>query len=580
MKYRILAIVLVGVLLSGIIISVVIVNMSKSIFVDTFSKSQEKVFLQVERDMDVFHSNLLKLTDSIDASWAFHTYLTNDEVSPVKDFQTIYQMKVQFKRSIPSNMENVNILVVGLNEYKKTFLGADELITSSWDEIMESGITKKALEGKGVLTYGYEKGGFTETTKNQPVLVAAKVLTRSNHENPYAVVYVTMKEKDMEKFYDFFVTETNDVMILDRDGIVVSSNKKELLGSPLDGYDFTDKTSTNVIRKTVKSNGNTITNLSYYLPYFNFNINGMIDNNKALQQLFDIPKFFAICLFITSIIMVFVFSTLQQTLKPLSKLVEKMSRVRDGQFDQYVEIEGANEIKELSITFNSMLDELNKYINQIVKVQEEKRRLEIHALQMQINPHYIFNTLSSIKWLIWQGDPEKSTKVLDAFIMLLRNTISNTDEFITVEEEMRNLENYMLINNTRYGDKVSVEMYVMEDCEEYMVPKLILQPFIENAFFHAFPSNRKGTISIFVRRYEDNIRFEIIDDGIGMNRETLQYINDDKGQKKDYFTGIGINNVDNRIKMIYGMNYGIQITSEPDRGTKIIIYLPINRPKI
>ena len=267
---------------------------------------------------------------------------------------------------------------------------------------------------------------------------------------------------------------------------------------------------------------------------------------------------------------------IRQVTKPLSKLVSKMSSVIKGNFNGYVKIEGAEEIKELSETYNYMLQDLNKYVRELVNIQNEKRKAEIHALQMQINPHYVFNTLASIKWLIWQGDKDKSVKVIDAFILLLRNTISNKNEFITIKDEIINLKNYVLINNTRYGDDISVEYFIMIKCEDYLVPKLILQPFIENAFFHAFPRGQKGEIQVFIYEKEENLCFEIVDDGIGMDEEKIQRImsKDNQDSSTEHFTGIGVNNVDDRIKLIYGEGYGIDISSKVNEGTKIMIKLP------
>ena len=221
-----------------------------------------------------------------------------------------------------------------------------------------------------------------------------------------------------------------------------------------------------------------------------------------------------------------------------------------------------------------MLERINQYIEERMKIQEEKRNAEIHALQMQINPHYMYNTLASIKWLTWQGDVKKSTAVIDAFISLLRNTISNTDEFVTVEQEVANLKNYVLINQTRYGDAVGVEFYVVDKCKEYLVPKLILQPFVENAFFHAFPEGMEGEISVFIKEEKKYLRFDIEDNGVGMDAEQLYTLNNKKDKKSEHFTGIGINNVDDSIKLIYGMDYGINIVSEKDKGTTITILLP------
>ena len=237
-----------------------------------------------------------------------------------------------------------------------------------------------------------------------------------------------------------------------------------------------------------------------------------------------------------------------------------------------------SDARQLTSTYNTMIRDINQYIEQIVSIEKEKRTAEIHALQMQINPHYMYNTLASIKWLAWQQDTKKTTEVIDAFISLLRNTISNTDEFITVEQEIRNLENYVKINQVRYGDHVKVEYYIPAQCMELRLPKLILQPFfVENAFFHGFPEGRTGCIQIFARLEERYLRFDIEDNGVGMNAETLMSLKQKEKIKGEHFTGIGVNNVDDRIKMIYGMDYGINIVSKEESGTTVTIKIPIRK---
>lgn len=236
-----------------------------------------------------------------------------------------------------------------------------------------------------------------------------------------------------------------------------------------------------------------------------------------------------------------------------------------------------SDARQLTSTYNTMIRDINQYIEQIVSIEKEKRTAEIHALQMQINPHYMYNTLASIKWLAWQQDTKKTTEVIDAFISLLRNTISNIDEFITVEQEIRNLENYVKINQVRYGDHVKVEYYIPAQCMELRLPKLILQPFVENAFFHGFPEGRTGCIQIFARLEERYLRFDIEDNGVGMNAETLMSLKQKEKIKGEHFTGIGVNNVDDRIKMIYGMDYGINIVSKEESGTTVTIKIPIRK---
>ena len=251
-----------------------------------------------------------------------------------------------------------------------------------------------------------------------------------------------------------------------------------------------------------------------------------------------------------------------------------MSQVTDGNFKNYVKVEGSYEVRQLSYAYNYMLDGLNSYMNERMEMEKEKRKAEIHALQMQINPHFLYNTLSSIKWLIWQGNTDKSIKTIDAFISLLRNTISNKNEMITISEEIENLKNYVLINHMRYGESITVNFFVMQSCENYIIPKLILQPFIENSFFHGFVDKNSGFIHVFINKKNHIITCEIIDNGVGISNETIPNLLKTSVNKSDHFTSIGINNVNDRIKLLYGDEYGVVISSEINVGTTVKIKIP------
>jgi len=148
---------------------------------------------------------------------------------------------------------------------------------------------------------------------------------------------------------------------------------------------------------------------------------------------------------------------------------------------------------------------------------------------------------------------------------------------ITILEEINNLKNYVLINHIRYGDNINVNFFVMPNCEDYIIPKLILQPFIENAFFHGFNDKSNGSIHVFVNEQNNNLVCEIIDNGIGITNEDMRKIFGKSSGKHDNFTSIGVNNVNDRIKLIYGDEYGITITSELNKGTNVRVVIPAQK---
>lgn len=570
MVVKIVLAVVVGIILAVFSVTAIIVNLSEDIFVDTYGKSQEKVFLQIEEELNHYHENLSKIMDSIESSWAFRTYFSDREMSSTMAFQNLYEMDEDLKNAIPTNISDVSVMLVGLNE--KTYLNREETIISSAREILESDVSKKAMEKRGSIVYQYADSGFTSTTRDTPVVMATKALCYPESGEMYALVYVTMKEDDMEKFYQHFTSEYANFYMTDSQGKIISTNQKAMLKNKLSkNLRATEKEK---LRRDAVENSKEVIVFQKYLPYYDYTIYGVIDSRNALGRLYNIPMLWGVCTVIAMGVIIATYFFVKQTTKPLSVLVKKMANARNEKYDEQIEVTGSYEIQELTSTYNTMLEDLNRYIEELMNVQKEKRKAEISALQMQINPHYVYNTLASIKWLIYQGEIEKSTRAIDAFISLLRSTIGNTDEYTTIEKEIENLKNYVFINNTRYGDKVQVEYFVNFGCEECQIPKMLLQPFVENAFFHAFPYERKGKITILVRKLDDDLQVQIIDDGVGIDRKRLKEISEGN-TKTEHFTGIGVNNVDDRLKLLYGSRYGILIESKENEGTTITVTIPI-----
>lgn len=569
---KILFVVVIGVTCVSVSVGYITINISRNIFNENYKDSQKKIFDQVNDEIYDFHSQIVKTINTVSSHRAFRSYFGEEDIDGDILFKDIYEVNKQVKELMSSNKYDISLLIVGVNG--QTYLNTEELLTMNGDELLKFDITTNALKNNKSITYKYLDHGITASTKNGPVIIISKALNLRD-EKPYGVINFIIKEKTFQKFYDYFTLKINDIVLLDENNIVISSNKKNNLGQ--EQLEFKDTINELIeikqLNKSYENNRNTI--FIQRLPYCNLTICGTVDNNKALEKMYDIKGIAFICALITVGVLVCVFLIVRQMTRPLYLLTEKMSKVKNGNFNEYIEVRGPEEIKELSSTYNYMIKDTNKYVNELMKVQKEKRKAEINALQMQINPHYIYNTLSSIKWLIWQGSKEKAISAIDAFINMLRNTISKTDEFVTVEEEIENLKNYVLINNIRFGDRIKVEYFVMTDCYECLIPKLILQPFIENSFFHAFPSEEEGDIQVFIKEIDqDKIKIEICDNGIGINDEKIDRIVKGNEDKNRYFSGIGINNVDSRIKLIYGTDYGISIKSKLNIGTTISIVIP------
>ncbi len=551
-------------------------NISKNIFIDNFSITNNKILNQIQTNSADLNNKLISVMNTVNDSWAFRRYLTENNNSQIEQAYIIYNLKQHLKLSDPVfNSENIDFLLVGKNN--STFIRSSALLTSSVNDIKESTITKDSLNNPNKLLYRYSKSGFTSITNGNNVIVATKVLHDQRTKEQFGVLYMTIDEKVFSKLYSNFTTIGNDVLIMSPDGTIVSSNKQNLIGSK-DANMIAIATEINKNKlkyKNINSGGKSYTVLSEYMPIYDFYLVNIIDTNIALGSMYNISQIILICGVIISISFSILFIITRRTTKPLRILVKEMSKITEGNFNNHINLEGSSEIKKLSKSFNYMLDGINDYVEKLLIAQENQRKSELSALQMQINPHFIYNTLASIKWLVLKGDKEKASNTINAFISLLQNTISETSETITVEQEIDNLKNYVFINETRYGDKIKVNFHVLPQCNNFKVPKLILQPFIENAFFHAFTGDEAGRIHVFISEKYGKLFCEIVDNGAGMDEEQLSKLYSSTTSKHKHFTGIGIKNVDDRIKLLYGSDYGVKINSEISVGTTISIFLPL-----
>lgn len=262
--------------------------------------------------------------------------------------------------------------------------------------------------------------------------------------------------------------------------------------------------------------------------------------------------------------------------KPLRKLRETMKVVESGNFD--VEIEEpdtGDEISDLFRSFRSMILKIRELIEQNTAEQREKRKSELNALQAQINPHFLYNTLDSIIWMAEGGNRKDVVLMTSSLAKLLRKSISNKNEMVTLEEEIEYTRSYLTIQKMRYVDKLEYEIDVEPAVMRMEIVKLIIQPLVENAIYHGIKYKEgKGLIRITGGFEEDQIVLRVSDNGVGMTEEELSHVFDERvtDTRKN---GVGVLNVHRRIRLYYGGEYGLSFESTKGEGTCVSIHLPL-----
>ena len=261
---------------------------------------------------------------------------------------------------------------------------------------------------------------------------------------------------------------------------------------------------------------------------------------------------------------------LSRPLKGLSRAMRQFEKNADT--FTYAPVGGAREVQELSESFGHMVVKIQHLMETVRREEINLRKTELKALQAQINPHFLYNTLDSIAWMCEQGRNDEAVQMVNALAQLFRISISRGHELIPIRSELRHAESYLKIQKHRYKNQFSYRFDVDESCLDFLCNKITLQPIIENAIYHGINGLvDEGEIVITLRADGSDVVFTVADNGVGMEEEQIQAIL--RKERSDH-TGIGIKNVNDRLKIYFGEGYGITIDSEPDVGTTVTIRMP------
>ena len=259
---------------------------------------------------------------------------------------------------------------------------------------------------------------------------------------------------------------------------------------------------------------------------------------------------------------------------PLKKLEKSIQGIEMKQ-QPVVYIGGPPEIQHLGLTIRFMVEELQELTDKMVKEQEEKRKNELDALQSQINPHFLYNTLDSIMWMIESERYEDAVSMVQALGRLLRISLSRGKNVISVGDELQHARSYLAIQKYRYKNKFTSYFEVEPDIEQYKTIKLVIQPLIENAIYYGMEyMDGEGEIHIRAYTREQDLYLEVEDNGPGMPEEQVEHLLTGGEKARQKGSGIGLKNVNQRIQLYFGTQYGLEIESEPDEGTVVRIHIP------
>jgi len=284
---------------------------------------------------------------------------------------------------------------------------------------------------------------------------------------------------------------------------------------------------------------------------------------------------FALIVAIAAIVLGFVFA--EYITSPIKRLEREMQKLTKGEFKPVsLPASGNSEIVSLYESFNRMMKDIHELMKENEQRYLEQQNSEMQALQAQINPHFLYNTLDSIIWMIETDDREEAIEMTSALAHFFRKAIGSYNVFVSIDEELEYTRQYLIIQRMRYKNKLNFVINVEEEVLKYSVVKLVLQPLVENSLYHGLKYKEgQGKIQILGYRNGDKIYLKVIDDGIGMDEEVAAKILDsEQDMSTERNSGIGIRNVQRRIQLYYGKEYGIYVRSEKGIGTEVTLVIP------
>lgn len=544
---------------------------------DYTSSINQISFLQMKSNVTNMLDGYIKLADSIPMEKRLMDYVGNpsgvkDYFIKYNDYVNIYtEYSIKFpiaygdlvKMSIYTTNDTIqwdDVFIIAINNNIRTKQWYKDVCSAHGRSIF---LEPSVKDGINFISIGKQLNPFATGQYTNVVLL----------DIPETELYKVIEKEGINK----------KVYILNDNNIVVSSTQRDIIGKsgdtvpdlsrilvqkPVDGLAETDIDKNTALCGYITQD-NAIRNWKVISIASNAPMLRSVSSNLTYSVLVC-----CLSVVVTVIFVVFLSRTLTSRLK---MLVRNMSNIRDGKFDVFVKFEGNDEISELYVGFKSMVERINNLIYEVYMLDIEKKDAKIKALQSQINPHFLFNTMESVRMNLWNRQDYETSEIIQKFAKLLRKSIEWGSGKITLFQEVDLVETYLRIQQYRYKEKLSYEINIDPNLYSYIIPKFILQPIVENAIYHGIEMKKgNGCLTIYSEDAGNDIRIIVEDDGVGIDESRLAELREllRVGTSGSPDTRIGIINVHQRIQFFYGIEYGITIESILRAGTKVQIVLP------
>lgn len=418
-----------------------------------------------------------------------------------------------------------------------------------------------------------DEGSLVADNMGNAVLSAARLLPLSSTGQPCGIVVVEVRQSYLKQIFDKKLGESGTIFLMSaRSNIALlpAAASDEMVSDAVNQIRWTDRKAA-----TISLHDRVI----FYVPLSlsEWTVIGVVMKQSLRGDSQEILTLFVVTVLMTLLLTIFVSGSLADyELRPIRRIQTYIKDMENGEFGKPLPSMRSDEIGSLAENTQEMSGKIGELLETVKTEQKRMRTAEFKALQAQINPHFLYNSLDSINWLVRKGNTEKATEMISALTTFFRIGLSKGRDIITVREELEHVRSYLVIQKIRYENQFEYSFYVDPETENYFVPKLMLQPLVENALYHGIKlCDRKCILMIQILSHGDRIEIEVLDNGAGMDAETLESVRkamEHKGENRA--NSYGVVNVNDRIQILAGQEYGLRLTSEKGVGTSARIVLP------
>lgn len=568
------------ILMSSIAFFILAISFTERSVIKNSEEYTEQLIQKVNDDMDSYMNYMKDISSMVYSSRDIQKYLFQEELS--KDLQEDNYARIieQFRTIMNTRKDVCNIAVLGDNGKSVINRGTSalnpyiSLSEQEWYKTVKEESEEIHITSSHVQNMIYDQYDW--------VITLSRGIENQNTKEVEGVFLIDMNYATIDSLCSSVsLGKKGYIYVLDKNGEIIYHPQQQLLYSGL---------KTELIEEVLEKGNNSggfVSGKGQERKLYTastsadtgWTVVGVAYMSELLKEGQELKRIYIILAFCFLVVGFFLALLLSRTItKPIVSLDAAMREVEKGHFESALMTEhgGQAEIRGLGESFHMMVQEIQSLMEQNVKEEKEKRKAEMRALQAQINPHFLYNTLDSIIWMAESGKYNKEVvRMTSALSRLFRQSIGNEEEFVPIRQELEYIETYLTIQAMRYKDKLSFDIKLEEEVENEKIAKLTLQPLVENALYHGI-KYIEGPGKITVRGYykEEYVIIEIQDNGKGMTKEELQHIFDKKIYKPG-FGGIGVYNVQNRLRLYYGAEYGLFYKSKKGVGTTVYVKIPV-----